>query len=114
MANESSVAAAVGRLRRGERHDAAVIVEGALAEETGDLFAGAVETTATLLRCIEILESVDPDQAADLRRQTATLVAERASRISDPDHRASYLAEVASHRGIDTDDPLRDVDNRED
>nr|MDJ0960575.1 tetratricopeptide repeat protein [Acidimicrobiia bacterium] len=108
LANESVVAAAVARLRRGERRNAADIVEAALADEAGDLFAGAVETTATLLRCIEVLESVDPDAAEHLRNQTASLVAERASRIGDPGQRASYLAEVASHRGIATDDPLSD------
>lgn len=112
LANESLVAAATARWRRGDVHAAATMIEGVLAEEAVDLFSGAVETTATLLRCIAVLESVDPDEAERLRATTVSLVAQRAARISDPEHRASYLAEVASHRVVSSDTSEAPPDSR--
>ena len=100
LANESKVAAAVARLRRGDQEAAKVAVEEALEEEGESFFEGAVETTAARLRAIEVMEAVDPDRADGLRDLTRQGVMARSERISDPDQRRSYLEDVTSHSEV--------------
>jgi tetratricopeptide (TPR) repeat protein len=98
LANESRSACAVAMYRRGDEADAVDLIESVLGSEGANPFDGAVETTASLLRSIEVLASSKPEQAEDLRLYTAKRVASRSDRISDPAHRSTYLQSVASHR----------------
>jgi hypothetical protein len=85
-------------LRRGDEATATSLVGRVLERERDTMFDGAVETTATLLRCVEVIEHTEPDRATALRAFTTERVAERAQRISDPSQRESYLRSVESHR----------------
>ncbi|MGI9529784.1 MAG: tetratricopeptide repeat protein, partial [Acidimicrobiia bacterium] len=98
LANESHVACAVAMLRRGDEPAATSLVDRMLERENDSMFDGAVETTATLLRCVEVIAETEPDRATALRAFTSDRVAERAGRISDPDQRESYLRSVEAHR----------------
>lgn len=98
LANESNAAWAVAMLRRGDEQEALALVEAILEAEGPEPFEGAVETTASLLRCVEVLQISDPSRAAELRRHTAKRVRERSTRISDPTQRGSYLNGVRDHR----------------
>ncbi len=98
LANESRAACATAMLRRGDVADAVALVDSVLEDEGDDMFEGAVETTVSLLRCIEVIDHVDPERATQLRRLTAERVAARAARISDPSHRRSYLESIEAHR----------------
>lgn len=98
LANESRAACAVAMHRRGDGADAVALIDAVLESEGPNPFDGAVETTASLLRCIEILADSDPDRAEALRSFTAERVASRAEKISDPSHRLSYMQSVDSHR----------------
>ncbi len=97
LANESHVACAVAMKRRGDEEPASELVTRVLEDEGPDFFAGAIETTASWLRCIEVLESNSPEGVAELRQRAREGVMERASRISDPEQRQSYLKRVESH-----------------
>ena len=98
LANESKVACATAMARNGDGAAATKVVEEVLESEGDDPFAAAVETTSTLLRCIEVLEPTAPERAAELRARAAAMVERRSRLISDPKQRASYLAAVESHR----------------
>jgi hypothetical protein len=97
LANESQVAHAVAIMRRGDMAEAAELVQSALDDEGDDFFAACVETTATRLRCVEVLEAINPEIAAELRSRAKTDVVRRAELISDPEDRRTYLEQVESH-----------------
>jgi class 3 adenylate cyclase/tetratricopeptide (TPR) repeat protein len=97
LANESQVAHAVAIMRRGDMAEAAELVQSALDDEGDDFFAACVETTATRLRCVEVLEAINPEIAAELRSRAKTDVVRRAGLISDPEDRRTYLEQVESH-----------------
>ena len=91
LANESDVACAVGLLRRGDADGAAELVREILDAEGDSFFAGAMETTATRLRCIEVLAAKSPDLAESMRKRVMEDLGRRASRIGDPEQRRSYI-----------------------
>jgi tetratricopeptide (TPR) repeat protein len=91
LANESRVAQAVALMRRGDTAEAAELVERALEEEGDHFFAASMETTATRMRCIEVLTAHSPALAEAVTKRARDDVQRRASRISDPDHRSAYL-----------------------
>ena len=97
LANESRVACAVAMKRRGDEESASELVSTVLQNEGDDFFAGAIETTASWLRCIEVLEESSPEVVGELRKRAREGVLERASRISDPTQRQTYLERVESH-----------------
>lgn len=103
LANESHVACALAMFRRGDVEAATELVIRVLDEEGEDFFEGAVETTATRMRCVEVLAATTPRKASALRKRTVEGVAERAARISDPGQRTSYLQRVESHRTANPD-----------
>lgn len=98
LANESHAACAVAMARRGDVAEAVELIETMLEAEGPSLFDGAVETTATLLRCVEVLEHVSADRAAQLRSVAADRVTARAERIGDPIQRNLYVSSVSAHR----------------
>ena len=98
LCNESKMAGALARMRRGDRNEAGHIVRTVLDAEGSQPFEGAVETTASYFRAIEVLKATDPGAAATLQANVAAAVRERANRISDPEQRRSYLGDVADHR----------------
>ena len=94
LANESRTACAVAMLRKGNTREATQLIEEVLQSEGDRFFAGAVETTATRLRSIEVVASTDPDHASTLIARTREDIERRAKRISDPDDRRSYIEET--------------------
>lgn len=97
LANESHVACALAMQRGGDPTGATELVETVLADEGDEFFSGAVETTASRLRAVEVLEHGSPELAHSLKERTKEGVLERAKRISDPEQRRTYLEEVESH-----------------
>lgn len=101
LAHESKAACALAMLRRGDTEQATELVNEVLEEEGDEFFAWAVETTASRLRCIEVLDVSDPGRARSLRQRTLQRVTERTEAISDPVQREQFLQRLQERFGVD-------------